>query len=257
LQQADRQVVLDRGADASEYMAALSDIMSAGMSLRITYWGDKAETMAWMDSPPCGSQTCSGAAAGKATISNITVRKLPPNQMTSDHHQEPKVWVVSNPADSLFEHVVPEGLINDADHFVSLGDVGVVKWNGASHYVERSSKPPSSTRTNEEIYMKKFAQLPQLDKTPKWFPVTVLLMGAALTMLLLALLAIRRHRKQSTNPGSGVVTEAAAAPDRSAAMPHALGPVQSSSDGSDAAIRRFLPRSGSSCAQLLTIGEAS
>lgn len=273
LQQADRQVVLDRGADASEYLAALSDIMSSGMSLRITYWGDKAETMAWMDSPPCGSQTCSGAAAGSATISNITVRKLPPNQVTSDHHQESKVWVVSNPADSLFEHVVPEGLINDADHFVSLGDVGVVQWKGASHYVERSSKPPSSTRTNEEIvltdfsstrstgytntFVKKFAQLPQLDKTPKWFPVTVLLMGAALTMLLLALLAIRRHRKQSTNPGSGAVTEAVAAPDRSAAMAHALGPIQGSSDGSDAAIRRFLPRSGSSCAQLLTIGEAS
>merc|ERR1712083_1249216 len=101
--------------------------------------------------------------------------------------------------------------------------------------------------TNEEIYMKKFAQLPQLDKIPKWSPVTVLLMGAALTMLLLALLAIRRHRKQSTNPESGAVTEAVAAPGRSAAMAHALGPVQGPSDSSDTAIRRFLPRSGSSC----------
>merc|ERR1712039_1160147 len=95
LQQADRQVVLDRGADASEYLAALSDIMAAGMSLRITYWGDKAETMAWMDSPPCGSQACSGAAAGSATISNITVQKLPPEQTMSNHHKTSKVWVVS------------------------------------------------------------------------------------------------------------------------------------------------------------------
>jgi len=71
LQQDDHQVKLDHGGCTPEYYAALSPAMAAGMSIRITYWGNEASAMAWLDSPPCGSETCSGVNAGLATISNI------------------------------------------------------------------------------------------------------------------------------------------------------------------------------------------
>jgi len=73
IQQQDRQVVLDYDGCSDEYFAALSGALADGMSLRITYWGDAAETMAWMDSPPCGEQTCTGDNAGLAKISNVKV----------------------------------------------------------------------------------------------------------------------------------------------------------------------------------------
>merc|ERR1719195_2189858 len=55
--------------------------MTSGMSVRITYWGSDANTMAWLDSPPCGPEACSGPNAGDATISNFRITPpLPPQQ---------------------------------------------------------------------------------------------------------------------------------------------------------------------------------
>merc|ERR1719203_134537 len=81
LSQDDRQVVLDHAGCDSEYLKSLSDAVAAGMSLRITYWGDSSETMAWMDSPPCGRQSC-GSTAGNAVISNISIGALPSSALT-------------------------------------------------------------------------------------------------------------------------------------------------------------------------------
>lgn len=82
LKQEGRTVVLDHSNCDADYLAALSMPMAAGMSLRITYWGDKAKTMSWMDSPPCGKkQECKGDNAGLATISNVIVKSSPPSVM--------------------------------------------------------------------------------------------------------------------------------------------------------------------------------
>jgi len=82
LLQGPRAVVLNHENCQPEYLAQLTDPLAAGMSLRITYWGDAAETMSWMDMPPCGGESCS-ASAGNALISNITVRPLPGEADTS------------------------------------------------------------------------------------------------------------------------------------------------------------------------------
>lgn len=71
LQQDGHNVKLEHWTCSPEYYRALSPAMASGMSLRITYWGSDASAMAWLDSPPCGSQSCSGANTGLATISNI------------------------------------------------------------------------------------------------------------------------------------------------------------------------------------------
>jgi len=76
LQQDHRTVVLEHANCESGYYERLSGAMAAGMSLRITYWGDKADDMAWMDMPPCSSEDC-GASAGDATISHMSVGDLP------------------------------------------------------------------------------------------------------------------------------------------------------------------------------------
>lgn len=70
LQQGERQLSLDNN-DCRDSLAGLTEVLSAGMVLRITYWGDSAETMAWMDQPPCGEEVCSGDNTGEATISGI------------------------------------------------------------------------------------------------------------------------------------------------------------------------------------------
>jgi hypothetical protein len=75
LHQAGKHLVLGHSNCAGADLAKLSDAMKDGMSLRITYWGEEAQTMAWMDSPPCGPQSCSGKNAGDAVISNISVSR--------------------------------------------------------------------------------------------------------------------------------------------------------------------------------------
>merc|ERR1719491_2604427 len=113
-----------------EYFVALSEAMAAGMSLRITYWGDRAETMSWLDSPPCGPQACTGDNAGPGIIYNVTINHLPPPA---------DMWVVSDsdPSDDLHGQVVPEQVTSDASHFVALGDHGIADWQGREHFVER------------------------------------------------------------------------------------------------------------------------
>jgi len=54
-------------------LSSLSYAMREGMSLRVTYWGSDAQTMAWLDKPVCGKQTCSRLNAGDAVISAISV----------------------------------------------------------------------------------------------------------------------------------------------------------------------------------------
>jgi len=73
LHQAGKHVILGHSNCLGADLAKLSDAMKDGMSLRITYWGAEAQTMAWMDAPPCGPQACSGKRAGDALISNISV----------------------------------------------------------------------------------------------------------------------------------------------------------------------------------------
>jgi len=78
LRQDARKVVLDHGACNNGYIQQLSTAMQEGMSLRITYWGDSASTMGWMDQTVCGAETCSGGNAGPGTISNIAI--TPPEE---------------------------------------------------------------------------------------------------------------------------------------------------------------------------------
>lgn len=74
--QAERHVVLNHSSCAAQDLAALSAAMADGMSLRITYWGESAETMAWLDAPPCGRQACS-TTAGDVVISDVSVSQVP------------------------------------------------------------------------------------------------------------------------------------------------------------------------------------
>mmetsp|Transcript_52522 Transcript_52522/g.122159 ORF Transcript_52522/g.122159 Transcript_52522/m.122159 type:complete len:730 (-) Transcript_52522:351-2540(-) len=72
LQQGTHELVLNHSS-CGGYLGSIADAMAGGMSMRITYWGDSAKTMKWLDQPPCGSASCSGSNAGKAVISGIMV----------------------------------------------------------------------------------------------------------------------------------------------------------------------------------------
>lgn len=71
LSQEGRELVLDHER-CKGYLQAIAGAMAQGMSLRITYWGEDAKTMEWLDRPPCGEQSCA-ASAGDAVISNLSV----------------------------------------------------------------------------------------------------------------------------------------------------------------------------------------
>lgn len=53
------------------YLAKMAKAMDAGMSLRITYWGDAAAAMTWLDPPSCGLQACD--AGGVAELRDFRV----------------------------------------------------------------------------------------------------------------------------------------------------------------------------------------
>mmetsp|Transcript_18375 Transcript_18375/g.35429 ORF Transcript_18375/g.35429 Transcript_18375/m.35429 type:complete len:480 (-) Transcript_18375:429-1868(-) len=75
-------VTLDH-SNCGASLGGMAAAMTSGMSVRITYWGSDANTMAWLDSPPCGSEVCSGDNAGNATISNLRITPpLPPQKTT-------------------------------------------------------------------------------------------------------------------------------------------------------------------------------
>lgn len=135
LHQFGREVMLKHSSCESDYFDQLSDAMAAGMSLRITYWGDRADTMSWMDSPPCGRQACAGANAGQALIRNVSITTLP--APASHPRSDADVWVVSDPTDKLFKQVVPTRITEDATLFVSKGNRGIADWKGDQHFAKR------------------------------------------------------------------------------------------------------------------------
>jgi len=132
LKQRDQRVVLDHSDCNEGYLAKLTDAMKYGMSLRVTYWGDQAQTMAWMDIPPCDWNGCSGENAGHAVISDIRV--------TSAGENGPEAWVVADPKDKLFGQLVPEDVIENAESFKVLHDQGVAEWDHVRHFVRHMKK---------------------------------------------------------------------------------------------------------------------
>lgn len=168
LHQAERKVLLNHTACGTQYFNDLSAAFSTGLSLRMAYWGDTADQMAWMDSPPCGRQACS-ASGGYAVVKElalgpIPVETQPPSTSTTllptsttiaatttiSHSRSalpPKIseqqgdvqadWVVDDSSDALNGRAVPETFVQDAERFVSLENRGVVKWKGSEHFVKR------------------------------------------------------------------------------------------------------------------------
>jgi len=72
LSQEGRTVVLEHANCDKNYLAQLSKAVQEGMSLIFSYWGASAQTMAWMDSPPCGPEVCQ-ASSGHGIISDLSV----------------------------------------------------------------------------------------------------------------------------------------------------------------------------------------
>jgi len=73
LKQASSYLVMNHSNCHGHDLSAMSAAMRHGMSVRATYWGGDAQTMAWMDAPPCGHQACKGENAGDGIISDISV----------------------------------------------------------------------------------------------------------------------------------------------------------------------------------------
>merc|ERR1719195_43080 len=73
LQQAGRELVMHHSGCSKGYLETMANAMAGGMSMRITYWGDDAKTMSWLDQPPCGMTSCAKSNAGRAVISAIRV----------------------------------------------------------------------------------------------------------------------------------------------------------------------------------------
>jgi hypothetical protein len=246
--------------------------MAAGMSLRITYWGDSAETMAWLDGPPCGQQACS-ATAGKASISNISVKSF--------------MWVITDSKDSLFGYEVPQEVVEDAARFTKLDGFGVAKWRGATHFARRQARPVSPTfqKDSEFKFLKKFVTLPGggvAGVAVAGLPSASVAMGAApvlmaaclagIVSILFGLRCFQRVRrcgsfKLAGAAEAGASAEASKAADASASDGTAqdagsAGAVASGRLGlgrSLAHISHLPPsqlRKGSSCQQLLTLAEA-
>lgn len=99
LQQGSREVLMDHSR-CGGYLETMASALAQGMSMRITYWGDSAKTMGWLDRPPCSEEKCSGSNAGAAVISNITVSstttagaRLPgPGPSSGDLGHVPTEW---------------------------------------------------------------------------------------------------------------------------------------------------------------------
>lgn len=70
LAQEGREVVLEHQNCDAAYLDELSSTLREGMSLIFSYWGDTAETMAWMDTPQCGQEVCADTGR-RAFISHL------------------------------------------------------------------------------------------------------------------------------------------------------------------------------------------
>jgi len=147
LRQNGRFVVMEHPTCNQQYLAALSEVMAHGMSLRITYWGDQPQTMAWMDVPPCGGGICSGEDAGDGVISNIRIL----NGSVEDTKQ---VWVVWDPQDELYGHIVPREVALDGTKMGILNGHALAEWDGQRHFVQRMPRSEIQARlaqTHSEV----------------------------------------------------------------------------------------------------------
>ena len=57
----------------SGYLSSLSDVLSRGMTVVFTSWGDSGSSMSWLDVPPCSASTPCNANPDVVTFSNIGV----------------------------------------------------------------------------------------------------------------------------------------------------------------------------------------
>lgn len=71
LTQGSRQVVIENSKCSKAYMAELTSSLSSGMSMVLSYWGDSAETISWLDGDVCSQEACLDSA-GRAVISELS-----------------------------------------------------------------------------------------------------------------------------------------------------------------------------------------
>jgi len=142
LRQEGRQEVMEHRNCNKAYLAKLSEAMATGMSLRITYWGGEAQTMAWMDVPPCGGAACQGSNAGAAVISNIQIK--PGGSVDQE-----LVWVIWDPKDKLFGTIVPHHVVSDNAKFASLNQEGIAEWEGARHFLRQMPRSVVHTQLKQ------------------------------------------------------------------------------------------------------------
>jgi len=144
LRQEGRHETMEHSNCNKAYLAKLSAVMSAGMSLRITYWGGEAQTMAWMDVPPCGGAGCQGSNAGPAVISNLEIKR-------GGSVDRELVWVVWDPKDDLYGTIAPRSVVADTDKFASMGVEGIATWDGARHFLRQLPRSSVMTRLKEAM----------------------------------------------------------------------------------------------------------
>lgn len=203
LRQGRQEVVLDFSNCDTEYMRGLSDPLSSGMALRITYWGEQAETMAWLDSPPCGGEACTRETAGNAILSRLAMTSVDA-QVEEEAIKKNSAWVVSDVSDELYGHVVPEQVIENDHKFVSLDGKGIVDWRSSVHMVKRRQQIAAASGATEAL------MLPTVKKFQSWgtrgslmhmavflhSPGVCLVFGVSL-LLALSALVLRRLSKRA------------------------------------------------------------
>jgi len=276
LHQSGRKVVLDHSGCKVDYLAALSDALAAGMSLRITYGSDTTRSFFGVDEPLCGQQSCSSHDAGKAVISNIAIEKM--------------VWAVDDPRDPLFQHVIPDEVVKNREQFVTLGSFGVAQWKSATHFVQRQAMPaspplpgledcddevagPCQTSLKKEgflhAFVKKYEGLPK-NAVAVWATSgahRASAVAAACLVVLSALAAVRLGRRSAERRGEANMPvpppmqnapaggNLAQVPWRTHAGETGARPGNGLGGAISTSCSRGLPRSGSSCQQLLAINE--
>jgi len=99
LKQASSYLVMNHSNCHGHDLSAMSAAMRHGMSVRATYWGGDAQTMAWMDAPPCGHQACKGENAGDGIISDISVSEKVWEHFEAPQEERPQ-WSQASAASS-------------------------------------------------------------------------------------------------------------------------------------------------------------
>lgn len=235
LVQGDQHVTLHHAGCDAKYLSKLQGALADGMSLRITYWGDKAETMAWMDQPPCGAETCSGTNAGQAIIRNISVGPRPPaRQEKTDLGDHLLTWVVSGQEDDLFGSVIPQDVINDPKLFLSRGGHAIAKWRAGWHFaqpqqqVAQTDKEIVVVRRYEDADLPPPASAAEVGST-HWGISAALLVLSLASFAALVAFSVRRMHCPSFQKGPS--TKKVGDPDCQAVMLDSLIDDDSSTDG--------------------------